>query len=116
MTAAGLQKLFAAIAAAGGEARFVGGAVRDALLGRPVGDIDLAVNLSPEKVTASLNAAGIKVVPTGIAHGTVTAVIDHKGYEITALRRDVETDGRRAKVSFTDDWQADAVPSAQGGP
>jgi poly(A) polymerase len=108
-----------------GEARVVGGAVRDALLGewsRPEGarnetglgshephEIDLAVNLPPEKVAELLEKAGIKVVPTGIDHGTVTAVVDHKGYEITTLRHDVETDGRRAKVAFTDDWQADAA-------
>lgn len=109
MNTAELQTLFKALAAGGGEARFVGGVVRDALLGNQVDDIDLAVNLPPEKVTSLLTAAGIKVVPTGIEHGTVTAVMGHQGYEITTLRRDVETDGRHAKVDFTDDWKADAA-------
>ena len=105
----GLRRIFAAIQSAGGEVRFVGGCVRDALLGRAVGDIDLACNLPPEKVSAALKTAGLKVSPTGIEHGTVTAIADHKGYEITTLRRDVETYGRKAKVEFTDDWQADAA-------
>lgn len=109
MAAEGVTAILAAIAGAGGTARFVGGAVRDALLGRVVGDVDMAVTLPPEAVTAALVAAGIKVVPTGIAHGTVTAVVAGRGYEITTLRHDVETDGRRAKVAFTDDWQADAA-------
>ena len=91
-----------------GMARVVGGAVRDAVLGRKVGDIDLATTLPPERVMESLNVAGIKTVPTGLAHGTITAVVDHIGYEITTLRRDVETDGRHAKVAFTDDWREDA--------
>lgn len=105
----GLRCLLQTIKAGNGEARLVGGCVRDALLGRPVGDVDLAVNLPPEKVSDLLTQAGFKVVPTGIDHGTVTAVVDHKGYEITTLRYDIETDGRRAKVAFTDDWQADAA-------
>lgn len=89
--------------------RIVGGAVRDGLLGIDVNDIDLATRLLPETVTERLTAAGIKVVPTGIAHGTVTAVIHHRPVEITTLRRDVSTDGRRATVAYTDDWQADAA-------
>lgn len=109
LTSSGVLRLLAALAADGAEARFVGGAVRDAFLGRAVGDIDLAVNVPPERVTAILAAAGIKVVPTGIAHGTVTAVVEGKGYELTTLRHDVETFGRHAKVAFTDDWQADAA-------
>jgi poly(A) polymerase len=104
-----VKRILDAIVKANGEARFVGGCVRDALIGKVVGDIDLACNLPPEKVSAALTAAGIKVAPTGIEHGTVTAVADHKGYEITTLRRDVETYGRKAKVEFTDDWQADAA-------
>ena len=92
-----------------GEARIVGGAVRDALLGRAVHEIDLAATLPPEQTTALLTQAGIKTVPTGIEYGTITVVIDGKGYEITTLRHDVETDGRRAKVAFTDDWQGDAA-------
>ncbi|HEU0118718.1 MAG TPA: CCA tRNA nucleotidyltransferase [Alphaproteobacteria bacterium] len=104
-----LRRLFGVIKAAGGETRAVGGAVRDALLGRPVNEIDLAVNLAPDRVISILEDAKIKVVPTGFEHGTVTAVIDHKGYELTTLRKDVETDGRRARVAFTDDWQGDAA-------
>jgi poly(A) polymerase len=79
------------------------------VLGRPVQDVDIATPLVPEQATKLLEAAGIKVVPTGIGHGTVTAVVAHRPYEITTLRRDVETYGRRAKVAFTDDWQADAA-------
>ena len=90
-------------------ARIVGGAVRDHLLGIVAADIDLAVGLPPDQTMARLRAAGVEVIPTGLAHGTLTAVIDHKGYEITALRRDVATDGRHAVVEFTDDWQADAA-------
>lgn len=90
-------------------ARVVGGAVRDALAGQPVADVDLATPLPPDAVQAALRAAGIKVVPTGLAHGTVTAVRDGQGFEITTLRRDVETDGRHAVVTFTEDWRADAA-------
>ena len=104
-----VQLIVNTLAAGGGEARFVGGAVRDAMVGRAVGDIDLATNLPPDRVIALLTAAGIKTVPTGLAHGTITAVIARKGYEITTLRHDIDTDGRRAIVAFTDDWQADAA-------
>jgi poly(A) polymerase len=89
-------------------ARVVGGAVRDALAGRTVADIDLATPDPPEAVIAALRAAGVKVVPTGLAHGTVTAVVDGRGFEVTTLRRDVETDGRHAVVTFTPDWRLDA--------
>ncbi|KAA5804812.1 CCA tRNA nucleotidyltransferase [Alkalicaulis satelles] len=89
-------------------ARFVGGCVRDALRGEPVGDIDIATQLAPDAVTAALEAAGIKAVPTGIEHGTVTAVVNSQPVEITSLRRDVSTDGRRAVVAFTQDWAEDA--------
>lgn len=109
MTAPGIQRLLVAVRAAGGDIRFVGGAVRDALLGRKVEDVDLACTLPPESVAQALETAGIKSVPTGVAHGTITAVIDHKGYEITTLRKDVETFGRHATVTFTDDWAADAA-------
>ncbi|MBI2255811.1 MAG: CCA tRNA nucleotidyltransferase [Proteobacteria bacterium] len=102
-------KVLDALAAAGGEGRFVGGCVRDALLGREIRDIDIATNLDPEKVLMALAAAGLKAVPTGIKHGTVTAVADHIGFEVTTLRHDVETDGRHATVAFTDDWQQDAA-------
>jgi poly(A) polymerase len=91
------------------EARVVGGAVRDALAGRPVADIDLATKLVPDAVMAALKQARVKVVPTGLAHGTVTAVVDGRGFEVTTLRRDVQTDGRHAVVSFTTDWQRDAA-------
>jgi poly(A) polymerase/tRNA nucleotidyltransferase (CCA-adding enzyme) len=91
------------------EARIAGGAVRDTLARRPVADIDLATPRRPEEVTAALAAAGIRAVPTGIAHGTVTAVSGGRGFEITTLRRDVQTDGRHAVVDFTDDWRVDAA-------
>ncbi len=91
------------------EGRFVGGAVRDTLLARQVNDLDLAVPLPPDKVIARLSAAGITVVPTGLSHGTVTAVIDHLPIEVTSLRRDCETDGRHAVVAFTDSWAEDAA-------
>ena len=90
------------------DARIVGGAVRDALAGRPVADFDLATPQSPDAVIAALKQAGLKVVPTGLAHGTVTAVLDGRGFEITTLRQDVETDGRHAIVAFTADWKQDA--------
>jgi poly(A) polymerase len=98
-----------AVMVALGAARFVGGCVRDALLGRATGDIDIATPLPPDAVTRRLEAAGIKVVPTGLAHGTVTAVVAPRHFEITTLRRDVETFGRHARVAFTDDWAADAA-------
>ncbi|HEV8680479.1 MAG TPA: CCA tRNA nucleotidyltransferase, partial [Stellaceae bacterium] len=113
MAAPPTRSLLAALEVAGIEARFVGGCVRDALLGRPIADIDLATPSRPEEVIAALAKAGIKVVPTGIAHGTVTAVISSPGpphhYEITTLRRDVETFGRRARVAFDADWAEDAA-------
>ena len=90
------------------EARVVGGAVRDALAGRAVVDIDLATSRPPADAMAALRQAGVKVVPTGLGHGTVTAVVDGRGFEITTLRRDVETDGRHAVVAFTEDWRLDA--------
>ncbi len=90
------------------DARFVGGAVRNALLHEKVGDIDIATPLLPFEVTERLKAAGINVVPTGIEHGTVTAIVDGKPFEVTTLRRDVSTDGRRAVVAFTTDWKEDA--------
>ena len=102
------RRLFAALAAGGIAARFVGGCVRNAVLGRPVDDIDLAVDKPPDTVMRSLEAAKIKVIPTGLKHGTVTAIVEGRTFELTTLRRDVETDGRRAVVAFTDDWLADA--------
>ncbi len=103
-----VRRLLAALAQGGVGARFVGGCVRDTLLGRAIGDIDLAVDKPPDLVVRALEAATIKVVPTGIKHGTVTAVIERRPFELTTLRRDVETDGRRAVVAFTDDWLIDA--------
>ncbi len=97
-----------AVMGALGEARFVGGAVRNALLGVPVVDVDIAVPMPPAEALARLRARGIKVVETGLEHGTVTAIAGSHAFEITSLRRDVETDGRRAKVAFTDDWAEDA--------
>ena len=105
----GLDGLFAALDTAQGKARFVGGAVRDALLGLPVNDIDIATTLDPHNVVARLKRAGIKAVPTGIDHGTITAVLPDGPVEITTLRRDVSTDGRRATIAYTDDWQEDAA-------
>lgn len=103
------QRLIAAFAAPDAPLRFVGGAVRDTLLEKAVGDVDAATPLLPEATMALLQAAHIKAIPTGLAHGTITAVIDGKHFEITTLRRDVATDGRHAVVEYTDDWQADAA-------
>lgn len=91
-----------------GGARFVGGCIRNTLMGKPVSDIDIATQLHPEETIAALKAAGIRAIPTGIEHGTITAVCNHEPFEITTLRRDVETDGRRAVVAFTEDWAEDA--------
>jgi poly(A) polymerase/tRNA nucleotidyltransferase (CCA-adding enzyme) len=99
----------AAVLAVLPEARAVGGCVRDALAGLPVADVDLATPRLPEDVTAALRAAGITVVPTGLAHGTVTAVVTARPIEITTLRRDVATDGRHATIAFTTDWHEDAA-------
>ena len=88
--------------------RFVGGCVRDSLLGQSAHDIDIATLLPPDQVTNALHDSGIKVVATGIEHGTVTAVVKRRGFEITTLRADVSTDGRRADVVFTNDWSVDA--------
>ena len=104
-----MRRLLATLGTAEGDTRFVGGCVRDTLLGIPVADVDLATRLLPEEVMRRLKQAGIKAVPTGLAHGTVTAVIRGKPVEVTTLRRDVSTDGRRATVAFTDDWREDAA-------
>lgn len=103
-----LRRVFEVLNVEGGEVRIVGGAVRNSLMGLPAGDIDMATTWRPEDVSERAKAAGIKVVPTGIDHGTVTLVIDATPYEVTTLRRDVETDGRRAEVAFGTDWKADA--------
>ncbi len=113
MTAPATRAVIAALQAAGGPdaARFVGGCVRDALLERdgPDMDIDVATPLTPDAVVLALTGAGLKAVPTGIAHGTITAVAHGRPVEITTLRRDVATDGRHAVVAFTDDWAEDAA-------
>jgi len=105
----GVPALLTALDAGVGASRFVGGAVRDLALGLPVADLDLATRLRPDAVVARLGAAGIKAIPTGIAHGTITAVTKGTLVEVTTLRSDVTTDGRRATVAFTDDWAADAA-------
>ena len=107
--AEGLKKVLAALGDAYGGPRYVGGAVRDTLLGLPVADVDIATALEPMDVIDRLQAGGIKAIPTGIEHGTVTAAISGKNYEITTLRRDVTTDGRRATVAFATDWHEDAA-------
>jgi poly(A) polymerase len=111
--AAPTRALLKALENAGIQARFVGGCVRDALLGRPIADVDLATPARPEEIIAALEKARIKAVPTGIEHGTVTAVFNSSApprhFEITTLRRDVETDGRHARVAFDADWAEDAA-------
>ncbi|MGZ5933590.1 MAG: CCA tRNA nucleotidyltransferase [Rhizomicrobium sp.] len=102
-------KTRAVMAALGPDARFVGGAVRNALLKREVSDIDIATPLTPDEVIKRLKTAGLGAVPTGIEHGTVTAISDGTPFEVTTLRRDVSTDGRRAVVAFTTDWNEDAA-------
>jgi poly(A) polymerase/tRNA nucleotidyltransferase (CCA-adding enzyme) len=91
------------------QARLVGGVVRDALAGRPVEDVDLATPDPPAETLRKLRAAGLRVVPTGLAHGTVTVVSNHRPFEVTTLRRDVSTDGRHAEVAWTEDWRQDAA-------
>lgn len=108
MTAPETRAVLDALQADGGEARFVGGVVRNALMHRDVTDIDIATPLWPDDVTRLLEDAGLGAVPTGIEHGTVTAISNGKPFEITTLRRDVTTDGRRATVAFTTDWKEDA--------
>lgn len=103
------RKVMAALEAARPDcARFVGGCVRNTLMGWAVDDIDIATQLEPLATSNALTTAGIRVIPTGIEHGTVTAIVNRTPFEITSLRRDVETDGRRAVVAFTEDWQHDA--------
>ncbi len=109
LAAAETRRVLAALAAGGTEIRFVGGCVRDALIGRAVVDIDIATPDAPEIAMRKLAADGLRALPTGIAHGTVTALCGDRRFEITTLRRDVETDGRHARVAFTDDWRADAA-------
>lgn len=107
MQAAPVQKILSALTARG-EARFVGGCVRDSLLGHAPKDIDLATTLTPHDVIGALQAAGLGAAPTGLDHGTVTAIADHFPIEVTSLRADVATDGRHATVAYTTDWDVDA--------
>lgn len=93
----------------GAQTLFVGGCVRDAVLGVAAADVDLATTLTPEEATKVLKAAGFKVEPTGLDHGTVMAIKDGMGYEVTTLRQDISTDGRHAEVAFTTDFAADAA-------
>jgi poly(A) polymerase len=109
MTAPQTQAVFAALSEGGFSARFVGGCVRDTLLGRAIRDIDIATDAVPDDILRCLRNANLRAIPTGIDHGTVTAIAGGTSFEITTLRRDVETDGRHAKVQFTDDWEGDAA-------
>ncbi len=109
MRAAATRRLLGVLTEDGGDARFVGGVVRNTLLGQPVKDIDIATPLTPDEVMRRLITAKIGAVPTGIDHGTITAIIDGKPFEVTTLRRDVASDGRHAVVAFTTDWREDAA-------
>ncbi|WP_022696961.1 CCA tRNA nucleotidyltransferase [Euryhalocaulis caribicus] len=109
MTADSLRPVLQALEAARpGGSRFVGGCVRNAILGDPVDDVDIATQLEPDAVTKALESAGLKAVPTGLEHGTITAVSGGEAFEVTTLRKDVSTDGRRAVVAFTEDWDEDS--------
>lgn len=103
------QAVFSALKTAGHEARAVGGAVRNALMGQPVGEVDMATPARPDAVMHAVQAAGLKCVPTGLEHGTVTVVSGDVAYEVTTLREDVETFGRHARIAFSMDWAADAA-------
>jgi poly(A) polymerase len=103
-----VRQVFAVLTGEGGEARIIGGAVRNALMGLPVGEIDFGTTETPDAVAAGAAAAGIKVAPTGIEHGTLTLVVRGRPFEVTTLREDIETDGRHAVVRFGSDWEADA--------
>ncbi|HVU30650.1 MAG TPA: CCA tRNA nucleotidyltransferase, partial [Sphingomicrobium sp.] len=105
----GMERLLEALGGDEGLTRYVGGAIRDDLLDHRMSDVDLATRLQPPEVMQRLEAAKIKAVPTGIDHGTITAISDGHPYEVTTLRRDVSTDGRRATVAFTTDWEEDAA-------
>jgi poly(A) polymerase len=109
LTSAASRALFAALGSAGATPRFVGGCVRDGLLGRSSSDLDIAIDQLPEDSMRLLEDSGIKVIPTGLKHGTITAIVDSQHFEVTALRVDVENFGRHAKVAFTDDWRLDAA-------
>ncbi len=108
LTHGSLSRLLGALSGEGEEARVVGGAVRNALMNLPPGDIDIGTTATPDEVTRRVTAAGFKAVPTGIEHGTVTVIVAGTPFEVTTLRVDVETFGRKAKVRFGRDWKADA--------
>ncbi len=108
LAAGGAAKVLALLDSEGEEARVVGGAVRNALLGRSVREIDVATTAVPDEIIRRAKAAKIKFAPTGVEHGTVTLIVDGRPYEVTTLREDVETFGRKAKVAFGRDWQRDA--------
>jgi poly(A) polymerase len=103
-----VARLLALLDRDGEEARVVGGAVRNALLGLPVAEVDVATTALPQEVVRRVTAAGCKAIPTGVEHGTVTVIIEHQPVEVTTLRQDVETFGRKARVAFGRDWRADA--------
>ena len=103
-----LSQLLAVLDRAGEEARVVGGAVRNSLIGEPPGDVDIATTAVPDEVVARARAASFKAVPTGIDHGTITVIVEETPFEVTTLRADVETYGRKAKVAFGRDWKIDA--------
>ncbi len=105
----GLSPIINALYSHDGAIRIVGGAVRDAIRSAPFSDIDLATYFTPETVMQKLNAAGIKTIPTGLKHGTITAVSEGNNFEITTLRRDIKTDGRHAQIAYSDSWQEDAA-------
>ena len=111
LTAAATQRVLGTIETGGFAARAVGGVVRNALMGLPVTDIDIATTALPDDVIRLARAAGLGVAKTGLKHGTVTVIADHHPFEVTTLRRDVETHGRHATVDFTTDWAADAQPA-----
>lgn len=108
LTCTETRVVMAAFAFAGVPARIVGGAVRNALLGRPVKDIDIATPARPEAVIEIARNAGLHCIPTGMDHGTITLIVNHTPFEVTTLRQDVETDGRHASIAYTDDWAVDA--------
>ena len=108
MTAHPTKRVMSVLQSRGAEARFVGGCVRNTILNRPIKDIDIATTAMPEQVIELLIKNQIRAIPTGLEHGTITAVIEQQPFEITTLRRDIQTDGRHAVVKFTDNWQQDA--------
>ncbi|MEP1942651.1 MAG: CCA tRNA nucleotidyltransferase, partial [Sulfitobacter sp.] len=108
LTSNSARSVYDAVAAAGHQVFYVGGCVRNALLGAPVSDVDMATSATPEQVIHLSKQAGLKPVPTGIDHGTITVVADGIGYELTTFRRDVQADGRRAVVAFSEDIRDDA--------